>query len=76
MNGLNQARVESVIRKAKEGKLTTGQGEIHTGPEPSVEEVRFKSKEGLETNHWIMTHFLSTISPYSFQKTRVIQVKI
>ena len=54
MNGLNDAYVESVIKKAKEGKLTTGQAEIHTGPEPSVEEMRFKNKERLETNHWIM----------------------
>ena len=61
MNELNPAYVESVIRKAKEGKLTTGQAEIHTGPEPSVEEIRFKNKERLETNNPIMTHgFLRT----------------
>ena len=48
MNGLNPAYVESIIRKAKEGKITTGQAEIDTGPEPSVEEMRFKSKERLE----------------------------
>ena len=58
MNELNTAYVESVIRKAKEGKLTTGQAEIHTGPEPSVEEIRFKNKERLETNNPIMTHGL------------------
>ena len=55
MNGLNPACVESVIRKAKEGKLTTGQAEIHTGPEPSVEKIRFKIEERLETNNPIMT---------------------
>ena len=31
MNGLNPAYVESVIRKAKEGKLTTGQAAAKLG---------------------------------------------
>ena len=48
MNGLNDSYVESIIRKASSGKLTTGQAEIATGPEPSVEEMCFKSKERLE----------------------------
>ena len=71
MNGLNPAYVESVIRKAKEGKLTTGQAEIHTGPEPSVEEIRFKNKERLETNDPIMAHgFLRT---YGFFLKNAVQ---
>lgn len=36
MNGLNPAYVESVIRKAKEGKLTTGQAAVKPGMESSV----------------------------------------
>ena len=55
MNGLNDSYVESIIRKASSGKLTTGQAEIDTGPEPSVEEIRFKSKERVETSYLIMT---------------------
>ena len=31
MNGLNDTYVESVIRKAKEGKLTTGQAAAKLG---------------------------------------------
>lgn len=48
MNGLNPAYVESVIKKAKEGKLTTGQAKIHHRPQPSLEEVRtaVKAKKG------------------------------
>lgn len=65
MNELNPACVESVIRKAKEGKLTTGQAEIHTGPEPSVEKIRFKIEERLETNNPIMTLFTLFIFFYT-----------
>ena len=65
MNGLNPAYAESVIRKASSGKLTTGQAETHTGPEPSVEEIRFKNKERLETNNPIMTLFTLFIFFYT-----------
>lgn len=47
-NGEKAARAEAKSRR---------QAEIHTGPEPSVEEIRSKSEERLETNHWIMTPF-------------------
>ena len=59
-------RIEPSIRgigyqEGERGKLTPGQAEIHTGPEPSVEKIRFKSEERLETNNPIMTHgFLRT----------------
>ena len=66
MNELNPAYVESVIRKAKEGKLTTGQAEVRTRPEPSVEKIRFKSEERLvETNNPIMTLFTLFIFFYT-----------
>lgn len=65
MNELNPAYVESVIRKAKEGKFTTGQAEIHTWPEPSVEKIRFKIEERLETNNPIMTLFTLFIFFYT-----------
>ena len=63
MNGLDDAYVESVMRKAISGKLTTeeapaksrGQAEIRTRPEPSAEEICFKSKERLETSYPITT---------------------
>ena len=55
MNGLNDFYVESIIRKASSGKLTNGQAEIDTGPEPSAKEIRFKNKERLETSYPIMT---------------------
>lgn len=47
-NGEKAARAEAKSHR---------QAEIHTGPEPSVEEIRSKSEEMLETNHWIMTPF-------------------
>ena len=65
MNGLNPAHAESVIRKASSGKLTTGQAETHTGPEPSVEKIRFKIEERLETNNPIMTVFTLFIFFYT-----------
>lgn len=65
MNELNPAYAESVIRKAKEGKLATGQAEIHTGPGPSVEKIRFKIEERLETNNPTMTLFTLFIFFYA-----------
>ena len=44
MNGLNPAYVESVIRKAKEGKLTTGQAAAKLGGHQAIRE---QAEEGL-----------------------------
>ena len=41
-----------------------GQAKIHPRPEPPVEEVRSKSQEGLETNHWIMTCITKRLSRF------------
>ena len=66
MHELNPAYAESVIRKAKEGKLTTGQAEVRTRPEPPVEKIRLKSEERLaETNNPIMTLFTLFIFFYT-----------
>ncbi len=66
MNGLNPAYVESVIRKAKDGKLTTGQAEVRTRPEPSVEKVRHKPQKRVETSYPIMTG-MAGLSCYQYQ---------
>ena len=57
MNGLNDAYVESIIKKAGSGKLTTGQAEMGSGPESPLEEIRHQPEERVETGLPIMTHF-------------------
>ena len=67
MNGLDPAYVESAIRKAKERRIMMGQAEIHTGPETSMEEIGFKSKERLETSFGITTLRCLSIRMLIFQ---------
>ena len=54
-------------QEGERGKNVTGQAEIYTGPEISVEEIGFKSKERLETSFGITTLRCLSIRMLIFQ---------
>ena len=62
MNGLNPAHMESVIRKAKEGKLATGQAALHGAIDDATGTVMglfFDKEEALKGYYEMMRQILN-----------------